>query len=162
MPADTDTAEVTVYVIVCPDRLTEPAPTPKFRLIAGVPARPAPDTTIVMVLMVPVVAVLNENAYVTLVAPTWLFDTVQLTLVNAAASALPPTAASPAVAVSTTTNAEHKRAKRLLTVRDLEDMTTSFHDVGARRGEARGPYVGSAATDLKGEITIFLVLHLWP
>src|SRR6478609_10428787 len=87
MPADTDTAEVTVYVIVCPDRLTEPAPTPKFRLIAGVPARPAPDTTIVMVLMVPVVAVLNENAYVTLVAPTWLFETDQLTLVNVAAPA---------------------------------------------------------------------------
>jgi hypothetical protein len=41
----------------------------------------------VIVLIVPVVAVLNEYAYVTLLALTWLFETDQLTLVNAAAPA---------------------------------------------------------------------------
>ena len=87
MPADTDTADVTVYVIVWPERATDPAPIPKLRLIAGVPARPAPETAMVIVLIVPAVAVLNEYAYVTAVALIWLFETDQLTFVNAAAPA---------------------------------------------------------------------------
>ena len=40
-----------------------------------------------IVLIVPVVAAVNENAYVTFVALTWLFETDQLTFVNAAAPA---------------------------------------------------------------------------
>ena len=50
-----------------------------------------------IVLIVPVVAVLNEYEYVTLVALTWLFDTVQLRFVSAAAFA----------GVAESTNAPH-------------------------------------------------------
>ena len=47
--------------------------------------------------MVPAVAVLNEYEYVTFAAATWLFDTDQFTVVNAAAPAgAAPTTASPA------------------------------------------------------------------
>ena len=60
MPAATETAEVTVYVIVCPERLTVPAPMPKLRLMVGVPPRPAPETANVIDLITPTVAVVNE------------------------------------------------------------------------------------------------------
>ena len=60
MPAAPETADVTVYVIVWPERPTEPAPIPYTRAIVGVPPSPEPETTNVIVLIVPIVVVLNE------------------------------------------------------------------------------------------------------
>src|SRR5437899_1753929 len=79
--------------------------------MAGVPASPAPDTANVIVLIVPVVAVLNEYEYVTLVALTWLFVTVQLRLVSAAAcAACAPNASMLPATATTTVNARIDRA----------------------------------------------------
>jgi hypothetical protein len=62
MPAETLTAAVTVYVMTCPTLATDPAPMPYAVTMAGAPPSPAPDTVKVTVLIVPVVAVLNEYA----------------------------------------------------------------------------------------------------
>ncbi len=87
MPAATDTGVVSVYVIVCPERATVPAPIPYALVIVGVPPRPEPETANVIVLIVPAVVVLNEYEYETPVAETWLFETVQLMFVSDAARA---------------------------------------------------------------------------
>ena len=60
MPAATETAEVTVYVIVCPDAADGAGADPEVAAIVGVPARPAPETAKVIDLIVPAVAVVNE------------------------------------------------------------------------------------------------------
>jgi len=102
---------------------TEPAPTPKFRAIAGVPARPAPETTMVIVLTMPVVAAVNEYAYVTPVALTWLFDTDQLTFVKLAALAgVACNTTRHGVIAITTRTATHRRRAMTAAARVRENV----------------------------------------
>jgi hypothetical protein len=60
-----------------------------LRLIVGVPTSPDPETARVTVSIGPVVAAVNENEYVTLVAQTRLLETAQLMFVGVPALVTP-------------------------------------------------------------------------